>query len=650
MTWLEAVPVAFLALAVLYIPGGMLAAAAGARQLLLAIASPVVTVAVLALAAIMFGSAGVPWNAQTVIATFVVLTIVTAVSRRFTTKTWIPATSSTVRRTVSPAFILGVALAATLITVQLVVAYGLPDNVSQTYDASFHLNGVKFIIDTANGSSLHVTGLILPPGRSTFYPAAWHDLVSVVAMLAPWADLVSVANMTNLVIAAVVWPLGAISVVRLLLPRSRSALLIAGAAAAAFPAFPLGMLDYGVLYSYFLSVALLPAGLALGISLFGLVDRRFLGAVTYQILSLLCAIVAMSLSQPAVVLGLGLFGLIGLAVVIFRAIRQSNYVLSKLLWIVGFVVVVGAYALVWRRAGSFGFDATWRPYGSALEVLLDTFAFSRAGRPVAIVIAVLLAIGIVVAIRRGWWWLVSMWGIAALLFFFSGALPDGDLRNIALGVFYKDAPRLEAFLVLPAFVVVVIGANALWGGIAHNTRNLPNSPRLAIASLSMLAFILTSQATSMVSAVDRAAQSYWLDDTSRILDADERELIQRLPEEVPDDAVIVGNPWTGTAWAMAIADRQVLNPHFHTSNAADVVLINKELNKAGVDPTVCEALDDTGVKYVLDFGADTFPGRDYPVKTWRGFEGLLNLRNSGIVKEIDREGDAVLYRVVACHS
>lgn len=647
MTWLEAIPVALLAGLIIYIPGGLIAAAAGARRLLLALAAPAVTIAVLAVSAIIFGFAGVPWTLISALVAFVVLTAVTWAIRRAITGAWFPKSVVSIVG-FSPAFVAGTAIAVVIIGVQVALAIGAPGNVSQTYDAPFHLNGVRYIIDTANGSSLNVTGLILPPGRSTFYPAAWHDLVSVVAMAAPWAGLVETANIVNLVVAALVWPVGVLAVVRLLVPARRSALVIAGVAAGAFPAFPLGMLDYGVLFSFFLALALLPAGLAVGLSLFGLVNGRRLGPLTLQILSLACVVVAIGLSQPSIVFGLGLFGVIGLVAVAANWVRAAKSTGVRVTLVIGVLVVLAGYALIWRRIGSFGYTAPWNRYGAVPEVLLDTFGFSRGDRPIAIVVAVFIVVGLVVVLRRRQWWFAVMWAAAAGLFFLGGVLPAGDLRNLALGMFYKDVPRLEAFLVLPALVLVGVGVDAVWRMIDRRLSRSSRPLRFVTASAALVVLIASSQLTAMTYAVAHAANAYRLDDRSRILDDDEYALIQRLRDEVGDDAVIVGNPWTGTSWAMALADREVLNPHFNTSHDEPNVVVNTELNEAGDDSRICDAIRETGARYVLDFGADRFNGSRLDVKTWIGFEGLLDLENSDAVEEVDREGDKVLYRIVAC--
>ena len=71
------------------------------------------------------------------------------------------------------------AIGGLLIALQLGFAIGQPDRISQTLDAAFHLNAVRYILEHGDGSSLHITDLVLPPGRSSFYPAAWHDFIAL---------------------------------------------------------------------------------------------------------------------------------------------------------------------------------------------------------------------------------------------------------------------------------------------------------------------------------------------------------------------------------------------------------------------------------------------------------------------------------------
>lgn len=649
MSWASAVLVAVVAVAVTFLPGMIVSAAAGARHLLLLVAAPALSVAMYATAALVYGQVGIPWTIASVAVFILVIAAAALVVRLAILHGRRARGHPRAQLTVSPVLGLSLAVAAATITVQLVLVYGNPDNVSQTYDAAFHLNGVRYILDTLNGSSLHLTGMILPDGHSSFYPAGWHDLISVVAMLTG-GNVVAAANMTNLVVAAVVWPLGVLSLVQVLAPGRKSALVIAAFVSAAAPSFPLGMLDYGVLYPYFLALAFLPGAIALGLSIVRLVDADLLGPVFLQVLALVASIGSMAISQTSVVFGFGAIALVGLAASTLVLIRSAGSPAKKALWAGGFLGLFLVFVAAWWKFGSVGYTAPWQPYASPLQGLFEALTSSRNGTPPAILLTLLLIVGIVAELRRGRWWLPVMWAVPAVLFALSAVLPSGDLRNAALGIFYKDPPRLAALTVPLTVILATLGALALWTFVAQRLAVRQNKSKVAVsvaAIVGIVVLLVGLQGIAMQSAVERAAGKYRLSDSSQILSEDERVLLERIKTDVPDGAVIAGNPWTGTSWAYALSDRDVLNPHFNSSTAPDHLTVNRELNEANEDPAVCAAVKSTGVTYVLDFGVDQFGGR-IRVDTSIGYEGLLDLDDTDVVQEVDRENDKVLYRITAC--
>ncbi len=100
--------------------------------------------------------------------------------------------------------IAGVGVGIVVATLRLAFYIGSPENVSQTNDAVFHLNALRYILDTGSASSLDLSGML---GASSFYPAAWHAPASLVA-LSTGADLVVVANSMSIAIGAFVWTVG----------------------------------------------------------------------------------------------------------------------------------------------------------------------------------------------------------------------------------------------------------------------------------------------------------------------------------------------------------------------------------------------------------------------------------------------------------
>jgi hypothetical protein len=66
---------------------------------------------------------------------------------------------------------------------------------------------------------------------------------------------------------------------------------------------------------------------------------------------------------------------------------------------------------------------------------------------------------------------------------------------------------------------------------------------------------------------------------------------------------------------------------------------------AAVDTAVCAAVRDLEAEYVLDFG-------DRQVNNGEGrtidYQGLDNLKESGVAEVVDSQDGATLYRITAC--
>jgi hypothetical protein len=73
-------------------------------------------------------------------------------------------------------------------------------------------------------------------------------------------------------------------------------------------------------------------------------------------------------------------------------------------------------------------------------------------------------------------------------------------------------------------------------------------------------------------------------------------------------------------------------------------VVAESLADAGTSPAVCDAVKATKVSYALDFGTQYL--LNHPES--RTFQGLQNLASSGAVQLVDQQGNAKLFKVVAC--
>ncbi len=164
-------------------------------------------------------------------------------------------------------------------------------------------------------------------------------------------------------------------------------------------------------------------------------------------------------------------------------------------------------------------------------------------------------------------------------------------------------------------------------------------------SLSLLAgaliLVLTQTGTALATETANTQSMYRQDVASPLINDDERALIERLPSRVALDEVIVGSPWTGTSLSYALVGRQALVPHIFQELTPEMTTIVTGLNRAAEDPTVCDALRSTGTKWVLDFGTEEIHNDDH------AYPGLKDL-GPDVVELEDRQGEASLYRIIAC--
>jgi hypothetical protein len=236
----------------------MATVALGLRGLPALALAPVVTVSVSAIMGIALPYAGLPWSSGAILLSGMALALSLLLARRLSgdpVRLRLPEPRPLLRRS---ALMAGSYLAGcAAILVELAVAFGTPESFSQTFDNVFHLNGVRYVLETSNASSLTMTSMTSGGQSPYFYPAAWHGLAAAFIQLTGLPLTVGV-NVLNMAVASVVWPLGCMLLTRAVAGNRPVAVAAAGVLSAGFAAFPILLLDFGVLYPNFLSSACCP--------------------------------------------------------------------------------------------------------------------------------------------------------------------------------------------------------------------------------------------------------------------------------------------------------------------------------------------------------------------------------------------------------
>jgi hypothetical protein len=648
--WVAAlIPLAF-ASAVLVVPGYATVRTLGFRGLhAWAFAGPV-SVPIIAGAALISPFVGVSWSILGVLAMTLIACAI-ALILRLSLRSRSVAATATLRLPARGAVIVALMVAGILIAGQFVLIVVDPENISQTFDNIFHLNAARYILDTHNASPLSVSQLTRAEASGlTFYPAVWHAIVALVAETTG-TSLAIASNSVMIAAGALLWPASLMMLGVMVFGRSRAYAVALGILAAAAPAFPILMIDYGVLFPYFLALCTLPAIVAGTLAVLGLVDRSPAFTIAPWIIVLAAAVPGLLMVHPAAFVAWLLLAGVAAIVAFVRFVRRRPG--TRQVWIATAALAAAGVAglFLWRNLRPRIEENLWPPsetVGQAIGEVL-TLSMERAQIPVALTVATL--VGAYIAWRRGTVAAriaVGYLAILMALYVITASMQWLGLRRDIAAAWYDNSPRLAALIPLMAIPIAAVGIEALWRWLVRRTPDRFSTPGTApnalLIAVCCVGLIAATQLISIPNAIERARLMYVPTDTSPLLTTDELALIQQLPQLVPEDAIIAGNPGTGTAMAYALADREVLHPSVVIDLNDDIILIDEETNEAAPGSAVCAALERTGVEYVLDFGRQEINSESHP---YPGFQRLASSDAVALVKAI---GDARLYEVVGCES
>jgi hypothetical protein len=643
-----------LALLILTLPGGVVAAAAGQRAMSLVALAPVLSIAVLSVSAIAAPMVGLSWGPITAaVGTLLTASATLLLRAGLARKYGWPLKETRWGYAFTPAAGMALALGAAVLLYRLARIFENPEYVSQTADNVFHLNAVRYILETGTASSLTVGAAA--GSAPSFYPAAWHGIAALIVNTSGTSIATAVACL-NLVLGAAVWPLSMWFFCRTLLGSSTAMNVGFGVLISSFSAFPYLLVDWGVIYPNYLGMTALPAVAGIGV----LVIRNTLARSRQgKMLSWLglIALAGVSLGHPNSVICLIVILAPYLASRVFRrsviASISKGTMPGRNAKIVAGLGVVAGIAAAWILLRPFPFtsyDITWPPYQSSAQALGEAFLTTHSARGAAWGTGALLIVGLVLAAKhRGYRWLAGSFLIWTLLTLAVTAWQPSVLRAFLTGGWFDDYKRIAAGLVvvaLPLSLLGFIGASRAIAKLISRTPS-PNSALGNIASILLIAVpvFVIAHTGAIRDASIAANKNYSLGPGSPIMSADEFKLYEELPDLVPDGKVIAGNPWDGSAWAYFVSGKPVLFPHVLASMDEDEALIASSLRTAASDPAVCAAAERLNVEYAINSDELIYLPGNPNNQAYPGLAGLDSAPGFQLVSEV---GANRLYRLVAC--
>ncbi|OFK06759.1 hypothetical protein CYJ75_06680 [Kocuria rhizophila] len=553
-----------------------------------------------------------------------------------------------------------------LISSRLRDAMPSAESFPQRFDVLFHLNAVQYITETGNASALSLGTMISPEKAFSFYPSLWHSL-GALAMSGTNDDIFVVTNAVILVVCSVVWPLSLVTLVGTTVGFRPVPLIVAGVGSAAFSSFPFALLNYGPLLPNILSLALLPLGLAVMAPLTG-VTRALPTGTGLKVIAVAATLGALGVAQPN---ALATLLLATSLMVLTRSgwrIRRSlegitqpsrarvssplRYYRKLALWGSAMIVTTAIFAFIWSSLQT-NYD---RPSDTALTTALgQALLLAPNGRdeiPWAFAIGSML--GLIVSIwRRRYLWVALTHVSTLVLYTYAAGAPSVPARAWLVGPWYEDSARLAALLPLTGVLLTAVFVSSVMDVFFPLHLALPRimrwrAPCEVVVSVLLCVFLLPATQDEPFHKMDAYLRNaFRIDAASFGITPDEYELLKRLDEEVPEDALIGVNPWTGASLAYSVADRHVTSPHIFTNLSPAESTVRWDLGDASKSAEACEAVRDSGIDYVLDFGRRAMIP-DTP--DWDDFPAYTEVHDvpGDHYEEVDRQGDSVLYKVVGC--
>lgn len=671
MSWLATIPLLLFAVVLAFGPGYAMGWALRVPVRLRVFYAPLLTFALVAVSAIVLGKTGIPWSLISFVPVAAVMVAAAAGVMHLVGRRWpsaVPDASSEAAEnwagnTVPLAWpVVGAVLGGflTLHATQHMV-FG-PEAFSQTLDNSFHMNAIRWIQEHGDASSLTLGAVAAANQEPTFYPAGWHDFVYLI--YSTTGTSIATATIVMILLAAgIIWPCSLVAMC-LSIPHLRPLQALAiPALTCGFFAFPGLLLFWGVLFPNLLGYALLPAFVALLLHMIQLMARREYSLVLSLSLTILVGLGGLALVHPNAVVSAAVFAvpmLLGGVVQVLRtrgASRRERLVGTGVL-----VALIAGCVTIWLslRPSEEASDL-WTAIMSEGEAVYQfLFLGLENANPLGgnfapaylLGFLALWGVGYLLYKRRNLW-LIGSWMLVGYMWIIAASVPRGDFRLLMVAPWYTDHFRLAALVVFPAVLLAGIGlggaVEGLFVRIMHaipREKHAKVAPAMMGASMVLVLVVagLSSRTPAMHDATLQVAERYKVTPTSDILNQDEMNVINEIPKIVPKDDVIVNNPWDGSAYIYALADRHLTSYHFEFQTSPKYAAILNDLKDARTNPEVCRVVNEYKAHWYVHLENQ---GNFGPAQQ-KNYDGMVAAIDTDVLTPVYSSGPMTLYRISAC--
>lgn len=633
------------ALLLLVVPGTLVAVGARLSWPLAVTVAPALTYGLVGLVIVPFGAVGIPWNAGTALAALVVAGAAVAglskglralLARRPGIHVSTPGSAH------GPTLIVaaGVLLGMLLIGWAAVRGIGDWQSIPSTWDAVWHANTVRFILDTGQASPTHMGELRnVETHAPLYYPSAFHALTAVLCQLTGAAPTTGY-TLAGLTSSVWLFPISAALLTWGLLQRVSSTAVTAvsagtaAALSASFTALP--YVEFGT--------AAMPnlVGYGLVVPTFALITavRTMRDRIPVAVLALLGVFSVHLTAGVVTVLLVTAWWLCpkdGALWNPLRGKRRDSLALAAVVVPAGLLLLPQLMSV--RRqteiiAGHSFLTHEGRKSGLRDALLLHTRHLNDF--PIQYTLVGLAAVGAVLLLYKKVYWPLALWAVLVVAVVHSSAPlggPVGTGLSAFTHLFYSDPRRIMAAMTLLLIPMAGIGLAALaelvTKPVGERVRPALTAALLAAATVGLAwhylprhEFLFGDKYDSvMIDARDLQAFAY----------------LAALPGA--RDSVIGNANVDGSAWMYAVADLHPLWTHYdypqQQGPGPQRFIFWAFADDADTDPRVAQAVHDLNIRYVL-ISSPTVRGFSLP-------DGLVSLDKSRSWAKIYDNGGASIY-------
>lgn len=633
------------ALLLMVLPGTLVAAGARLSWPLAVTVGPVLTYGLVGLVIVPFGAVGIPWKVSTALAALVVAGAVVGglakgvralLDRRPGIHVAAPGSA------VGPTLIVAAGVLLGMLLIGWAAVRGLPNwqSIPSTWDAVWHANTVRFILDTGQASPTHAGELRnVETHAPLYYPSAFHALTAVLCQLTGAAPTTA-CTLAGLAASIWLFPISAALLTWNLLARvttTRRVAVASGTAAALSASFTaLPYVEFGT--------AALPnlVGYGLVVPAFALITavRTLRDRIPVAVLALL-GVFSVHLTAGVVTALLVAAWWVcprdGALWNPLRGKRRDTLALAGVLVPTGLLLLPQLLSV--RRqaeiiAGHTFLTHEGRKSGLRDALLLHTRHLNDF--PIQYTLVGLAAVGAVLLVARKVYWPLALWAVLVVGVVQSSAPlggPAGEALGTFTALFYSDPRRIMAAMTLLLIPMAGVGLATLAGLVAR-----PVGARFRPA----LTAVLVTMSTVGLAWHYLPRHEFLFGDKYDSVIIDDRDLeafahLAALPGA--RDSVIGNANVDGSAWMYAVAGLRPLWTHYdypqQQGPGPQRFIFWAYADDADTDPRVATAVHDLGIRYVL-ISSPTVRGFSLP-------DGLLSLDKSRSWAKIYDNGGASIY-------